>query len=413
MKFTQSNVVTIRPPAGEADHWEQDDGFPGFFIRFRNGGESAYFMRWGRAGKLPLGKVSQVRLATAQDAAREHFGKLTDKAYNPVAERAKATAASATLMPSLLAGFESYLANKRRSGDHIKRTIGYLKDTFAALHVIPIAAIDRATVARELGKIEQTRGPIAMSRARAALSKFFSFCREQGHDIANPVDGTTRHESEARDRVLTPNELRVIWQTAGDGDYGRIIRLLMLTGARRSQLGDLRKTEVRLEASAIPTQDRLIELPAQGRRSARKGGSKHGDKFLIPLSTQAIELLAEKAKAPREGSDYIFGNGKGEGGFSGWSKSKEMHCERIGDAITEPWGFHDFRRSLVTLGHDVVGIPEIDLDHCINHKPASKQGVRGRYNYASHLKEKRAAMQTWADYLDGLVHPKPHLARAG
>lgn len=420
-KFTQDNVHSIKPPAGKADHWVADGGLPGFFIRFQRGGEGCYFIRYsihGRERKMQLGKVSQIKLADAQKLARRHFGMVADDA-DPMVERAKVTVESGITIPSLLPGFRSHLENKRRSQAYIDRTMDYLEGStnkageivseyLRPLHKIPLGQLNRATVASELNKLEKNHGPIAMTRARAALSKFISYCFTQGHEIANPVKGTTKYESEERNRVLMPDELVAIWQTAGDDDYGRLVRLMMLTAARRTQMGDLKKIEVKAASSEIPTQDRLIELPGQRRKNSRKGGSKHADTFLIPLSTQALTILAEKEKAPRDG-EYVFGDG-GKGGFSGWSKCKERHCQRIGKRITEPWGFHDFRRSFETLGHDVVKIPEVDLDHCINHKPQSKKGVRSRYNYAKHLDEKRAAMQKWGDYIEGLLRQKPKLA---
>lgn len=418
MKFTAENVKRLRPPAGKADHWVEDESLPGFFVRFRNGGDGTFFIRYSLAGadrKLSLGKVRKVDLDKTRGEARQCFAMIA-KGDDPAIERAKAAVANGVLMASMFEGFEAHLRNLRRSEDYIKRTMDYLRGTatrtyFKPLHVIPLSQLNRATVARELSRIESENGPIAMSRARAALSKFMSWCRQQGHEFVNPVEGTVKYESEERDRVLKPDELRIIWQTAGDDDYGKIVKLLMLTAARRSQIGDLKKAEVKLDASAIPTQDRLIELPGQTRKNSRKGGSKHSDPFLIPLSKHARAILEAKAKTPRENSDFVFGNGKGAGGFSGWSACKERHCERIGDAIVEPWGFHDFRRSFQTLGHDVLGIPEVDLDHCINHKPSSKQGVRGRYNFATHLKEKRAAMEGWGDFIASLI--KPRLAVAG
>src|SRR4030095_8903328 len=57
--------------------------------------------------------------------------------------------------------------------------------------------------------------------------------------------------------------------------------------------------------SEVPTEDRLIALPGQGRKNSRKGGSKNSESFLIPLSKQALAIL-EKRK-PRENSEYVFG----------------------------------------------------------------------------------------------------------
>lgn len=181
MKFTQNNVTKIRPPAGKADHWEPNNGLPGHWIRFRNGGEGTYWIRYSLSGedyKLPLGRVSQVKLATAQNEARRHFAAIAKK-ENPTVERKKAVVSSAVLMPSLFDAFERHLQNERRSMGYIKRTRQYLDGVrakegklkpsgkyFVPLHSIPLAQLNKATVARELTQIEQDHGPIAMTRAR-------------------------------------------------------------------------------------------------------------------------------------------------------------------------------------------------------------------------------------------------------
>ena len=56
---------------------------------------------------------------------------------------------------------------------------------------------------------------------------------------------------EPRDRVLTPGELKAIWRQCRDDDFGRIIRLLLLTACRRDEIGGLRWSEVDLETGKL------------------------------------------------------------------------------------------------------------------------------------------------------------------
>lgn len=412
-KFTEDNVKSIRPPAGSTDHWVQDPGLPGFFIRFRNGGDGSYVIRFsvnGQKRKLPLGKVSQTKLTEAQTEARKHFGSVAQR-KDPVIERAKVTVESGVKMTSLFDTFEAHMAAKRRSPSYIGRTMDYLKGTdksdyFRPLHAIPLAQLNRATVAREMSKIEKANGPVSMTRARAALSKFVSFCYAQGHEFPNPVQGTVKHDSEIRDRVLMPEELKVIWQTAGDDDYGQIVRLLMLTGTRRTQIGSLKTAECFLDESDVPMEDRLIAFPGQGRRASRRGGSKNNEMFHLPLPRQAIAIL--KGRKARADNDHVFG--EGDGGYSGWSASKARHEHRIGKIMKmEQWGFHDFRTSFQTLGQDLLDLDGTLLDGCLNHKSKTKGGARGHYDFANLMKKRRAAHQAWADYIESLVSRKPKL----
>jgi hypothetical protein len=54
---------------------------------------------------------------------------------------------------------------------------------------------------------------------------------------ANPVTDTFKPSKEvARARVLSDHELRLIWQNAGNGSYGRIVKLLLLTASGAKKL---------------------------------------------------------------------------------------------------------------------------------------------------------------------------------
>ena len=237
------------------------------------------------------------------------------------------------------------------------------------------------------------------------MSKFFNWATAQGHCDHNPVVGTDKIESIARDRVLTPREIAVIWHACADDQHGRIVKLLLLTGARRSQIGSLRKNELSIE-------DALITLGGQigireAKRLAKLGEeapeslSKNRKTFLIPLSRQALALFALQPE--RMNSPYVFGDG-GAGGFSGWSKAMADLKARIGNRVKGDWGCHDFRRSFETLGQDVLKIPPHITDAAINHIPQTKKGTRKHYNFAQYLDERIEAMNKWGDYIESIVN---------
>jgi integrase len=77
--------------------------------------------------------------------------------------------------------------------------------------------------------------------------------------------------------VLTESELVEVWQAAGNGEYGSIVKLLILTGQRRVEIGDLSWPEIKL-------QKRLIVLPAERTTAGRP--------HIIPLSDAARDFLA-------------------------------------------------------------------------------------------------------------------------
>ena len=88
-------------------------------------------------------------------------------------------------------------------------------------------------------------GPIAANRARAALSAFFNWAMREGLSNGNPVVGTNRAADErSRDRVLSDEELSRSGSACREDDYGRIVRLLILTGQRRDEVGGISSSEL-------------------------------------------------------------------------------------------------------------------------------------------------------------------------
>ena len=87
--------------------------------------------------------------------------------------------------------------------------------------------------------------------------------------LTNPVIGTRKHKEAPRERWLSDGELGAIWNDAPDNDYGRIVRMLLLTGQRRDEIGSLRWPEVDTDA-------KTITLPATR--------TKNGREHLVPLS---------------------------------------------------------------------------------------------------------------------------------
>ena len=146
-------------------------------------------------------------------------------------------------------------------------------------------------------------GKVAADRARMALSGLFGWAIDRGYLDANPtLNVRARAQSGARERVLSEAELAAVWNACdGDDDFSRIVRLLILTGQRRAEIGDLAWSEVNLEKQQI-------ELP--------EARTKNGRSHVVPLSNEALEILQPIPRRPDR--DLIFG--AGVGGFSGWCK---------------------------------------------------------------------------------------------
>ncbi len=196
----------------------------------------------------------------------------------------------------------------------MSETKRYLNEYWKILHRIPIHEVKRRDIAVRLSEISEKHGPVAAARARIALSGIFAWAMREGIVDANPVIGTNKPpEPPSRDRVLTDAELAEIWTACQDNDYGRIVKLALLTGVRREEIGGLTWQELDIDRAEL-------NLPPER--------TKNGRPHIIPLSPMALSIVA--ATPRREGREYLFG--EGVGAFSGWSKAKVALDRRILEA---------------------------------------------------------------------------------
>jgi integrase len=227
-------------------------------------------------------------------------------------------------------------------------------------------------------------GPIESNRVRSSLAAFFAWAIREGMLAANPAAGGSRAPERSRDRVLGDDELKAIWSaTADDRDYSAVVRLLMLTGCRAAEIGELRWSEV---------DGNRISLP--GLRT------KNGREHAVPLSPAARAIIEAR---PRRG-EFVFGKNM-DRPFTGWSVSKAELDARLGTAVAH-WTHHDLRRSFATKAADLGVQPHI-IEAVLNHVSGHKHGVAGVYNRSSYETQKRHALSAWADRLLAIVEGRP------
>src|SRR5262249_48391284 len=156
----------------------------------------------------------------------------------------------------------------------------------------------------------------------------FVWAMQNGVAESNPVIGTRKPQTnKPRERVLSDDELVSIWRACKDDDYGRIIRLLILTAARRAEIGGMAWGGLDLERATWT-------LPA--------GRSKNGRAHALPLMPTVLDII--KGVPRMVSRDQLFG-ARSEDGFASWDKGKIALDARSG---VSNWTPHDIRRSVAT-----------------------------------------------------------------
>ena len=386
--------------------WDSDhkEAVRGFGVR-RQRGTPVYVLKFRACGRQRFFTIGAHGSPWTPEKARKEAKRLLGlvaQGKDPAAERELLTLQTADTFRKVAHEYLKTAEQKQRPRTYseIER---YLLGVWKSLHPLPVSHISRRHVAARVSEIATNNGPVTAARARAALSAMFNWAIREGLEIpANPVLGTNRPAApRSRERVLTDAELAEIWTGLEDDDYGRIVKLLILTAQRRDEVGGMRWAEI--DCSRC-----LWTIPG----SRTKNHREHA----LPLTEAAMTMLP----ALPVGREYVFGDGprrKGDRprGFSGWSKSKAAldervlakHKERAGVGETvapmPEWWLHDLRRTAATVMADRLGVLPHIIEAVLNHVSGHRAGVAGVYNLARYETEMRAALTAWAGHVDRVV----------
>jgi integrase len=391
MRLTRPNVARLAVPAGRTEIIVFDEALPGFGVRVRLGGKRTWIAQYRLGSKqrrVTLGTTDTLDPEEARRRARSVLGAVHN-GDDPQAKKAEARARASVTLGTMAANYLERFAAERLRPKTLAETRRYLTVSWKPLYPLGLNDIDRRAVAVRLSEIARENGSIAANRARVALSAFFNWAMREGLSDGNPIIGTNRAADErSRDRVLSDEELAAIWSACRDDDFGRIVRLLILTGQRREEVGGMTWNELDL---------------SRGVWSIPRNRTKNGRAHEVPLPAPAIDVLAGTNLQLRQGG--VFGEGRGP--FQGWSKAKAALDRRIavGRALS-PWRLHDLRRTVATHMAELGVQPHV-VEAVLNHVSGHKAGVAGVYNRALYTAEKRRALELWGEHVRELAAGEP------
>lgn len=381
-------------PPGKADVIHFDGELVGFGLRVRRGSGGRVIRNWivqyrdraHRSRRVLVGAAEKVSALDARKAAKKILAAVA-LGGDPQGDKARSRQEAAhTVRATVDAYLDAKRSQLRPASYRVTRlylTGGY----FRSLHPLAITAVTRADVAGAVRAVVNKHSATTAAAARRALSAFFAWTIAEGllGNGANPVDGSFTPDGPAtRDRVLSGDELAAVWGACGDDDFGRIVRLLILLGSRRQEVGGLRWSEIDLAAG-------VWALPAERSKNHRP------HTITMPAAALAIVRSVPSVR------DHLFGDRAGVG-YTNWSRDKQQLDRRLADAV-KPWKLHDLRRTVAT-GMADIGIEPHHIEAVLGHYGGHRAGVAGVYNRASYSAAIARALERWAAHVEQLVSGK-------
>src|SRR5262245_1172418 len=389
-KLTETRIARAKVSPGKTQAFLWDTAVTGLGVRILPTGSRTFWFMYrprgsGRSANsrmVKIGPSPATSLADARRAAKGFAGAVAH-GEDPAAEKQEERRrVNSTLRTLLAEGGEYERHLKRRHIVNTKTIMSTLRRGLGRLMGKDIAAITRADFVTAIVALEDQGKPGAAADLRKCARTFCEWCVHRGLAPANVLAGlrqskTTRAErlaSEARKpRALADDEIIAVWKAAGGRSaFGNIIRLLLLTGARRSEIAKLSRDRI--------LSDRLLLPPAH---------TKMGEKHEVPLTDLMRVVIAAQ---PATTSALVFASEKTGRAFNGWGKSVTA-LERAASVTFTP---HDLRRTCRTLMSRLGVEPDI-AELAIGHK---RTGLDRLYNFD----------QAWQLRCDAFARVSDHVA---
>lgn len=358
---------------------ERDTAVEGLIARKRTDTLSFVFafQRHGKRHKITLGQYPGLSLADAREKGRAHRGAL-DAGRLP-----HALGTPCRTLNDLLDRYAAHLDETAKDPDQVKA----LLDKHIRPHLGPydLPSLTRRDLQALVDKTKPTTVAGAVGRYLKAAWRYGVTRDLVEHDIATlmelPATGTPRQ------RILTDDEVGTLmrdWLPHGPdalarSQFGSIFALCLLTGARRSEIAELQRSEIKA--------DRICLSAAR---------SKGGRETEVLLSSFALRILAQvpmrgdkvfPVERPRT-ADAAKGTrpGRAMRGFvSGFSRAVADSRAR---SKTDAWTIHDLRR---TAASKIVAPPHV-IEAILNH---AAPRLRRTYQVNAYEAEQRAALEAW------------------
>jgi integrase len=333
---------------------------------------------YGKQIWATLGTTADLEIDAARERAREAIRRIKDGQEAIEAPKPKPESVAEVAENWLRRHVEK---NRHRTAAEMRRQV--------EKYVLPywrdrvFVEIKRRDVTALLDMIDDKHGPAMADAILTTLRSIAGWVQKRDDDYSPPsVRGMKRvpKEDHNRSRMLNDDELRRVWNAAGEtGQFGAFVRLLLLTAQRRDKVANLR----------------WDDLDAKGVWTIRTEEREKGNPGRLKLPKQALDII--EARPRFVGNPYVFA-GKSSQALVRNSGAKKRFDAECG---VRDWRLHDLRRTARSL-MSRAGVLSEHAERVLGH---AIEGVKGTYDRHDYDAEKAEALRKLAALVERIVSP--------
>jgi len=336
MRLTKSSIEKLPvPETGQVFY--RDDRLKPLAVRVTSGGTKSFIFEklvGRRVRRFTIGRVEAISLEQARKKAQRMLGRIAE-GHDPVAEIE--TDRNAKTVADLCDRFiAEYLPRKRptTARDYRRAIEAWIRPALKHHKVGAVTFSDIDALHRKITRAGQKgkSAPYVANRTMSVISKLFAQSIRWGWRRDNPARGIERNQEDKRQRFLSPDEIASLSRVLAeyeDQQAANIIRLLLLTGARKGEVLSMRWQDLDLAA---------------GTWSKPSSHTKQKKEHRVPLSAPALQLIAELRDEAKADKHFVF-----PGRFGGHRVEFKRAWAKISAAAGLIARVHDLRHTYASL----------------------------------------------------------------
>ena len=326
-----------------------------------------------RQPRTPLGYFPAVGLAEAREAARSHALRIESGAP-PSPPSPHPRSAAVLTLGGLIDRYEAMRLRERARVKSLPAAMVTVRRFLKPWLDAPAAQFTKSDLRAARSAVAERGKTIQANRLLGYVGPLLRWAAQEDLIPVNFTSDIRRSPERSRKRKLSNEEIAAIWRACeGLSGFGRLVRFLLVTAARRDEGASLRHRDI---------------IAGVWRQQQNKSDRPH--ELILPKL--ALSLIGDGAP------DQLVFAGRGGAKISGFSKLKTALDKASG--VTD-WRLHDLRRTAAS-GMQTSGVANHIVQAVLNH---AIPGVGAVYLHAELEEEKGEALAAWARALARIVSP--------